>query len=88
VKVQIADEVKDFLRLLSEKDRHIVGEHINRLTDHPNVLGDVKKLKIKYPQWRFHISSRYTLFYHVEGDTVCIDHMLTMERAHKKYGKI
>ena len=88
MKIQINDKVKDFLRLLPDKDRHIVGEHISRLAGHPNVHGDVKNLKTRFPQWRFHISSRYTLFYHVEGDTVYVDHMLTMERAHKKYGKI
>jgi hypothetical protein len=35
-----------------------------------------------------HISSKYTLFYYVDSDTVFVDHIMSQELAHKKYGKI
>jgi hypothetical protein len=35
-----------------------------------------------------HISSKFTLFYPVEADTVCVDQIMTSELAHKKNGKI
>lgn len=88
MKIKIEENVKDYIRSLPDKDRHVVGEYINRLTRHPQAQGDIKKLKTRFPQWRMHISSKYTLFYHVEDDTVCIDQIMTIERAHKKYGKI
>ena len=88
MKIKIEETVKDYIRSLPDKDRHVVGEYINRLTGHPHAQGDIKKLKTRFPQWRMHISSKYTLFYHVEDDIVCIDQIMTIERAHKKYGKI
>jgi hypothetical protein len=35
-----------------------------------------------------YISMKYTLFYFVDSDTVRIDKIMTIEQAHKKYGKI
>jgi len=35
-----------------------------------------------------HISSKYTVFYFVADDMICIDRIMSQELAHKKYGKI
>jgi hypothetical protein len=35
-----------------------------------------------------HISMKYTLFYYVDSDMVWVDKIMTIEQAHKKYGKI
>jgi hypothetical protein len=35
-----------------------------------------------------HISMKYTLFYYVDADRVWVDKIMTIEQAHKKYGKI
>jgi mRNA-degrading endonuclease RelE of RelBE toxin-antitoxin system len=86
VHIQISDEVTKYLKTLSDKDRRIVGEYIDRLSEHPNAPGNIKKMKTKKPRWRLHIGSKYTLFYFVEGDTVYVDHMMTQEQAHKRYG--
>ena len=86
VHIQISDEVTKYLKTLSDKDRRIVGEYIDRLNEHPNAPGNIKKMKTKKPRWRLHIGSKYTLFYFVEGDTVYVDHMMTQEQAHKRYG--
>jgi len=88
VKIQIEDSVTSFIRSLPEKDRRVIGEHIERLTEHPNATGNIKKLNTKKPRWRMHISLKYTVFYYVISDTVYIDLIMTIERAHKKYGKI
>jgi mRNA-degrading endonuclease RelE of RelBE toxin-antitoxin system len=87
VHIQISNEVIRYLKTLSDKDRRIVGEYIDRLNEHPNAPGNIKKMKTKKPRWRLHIGSKYTLFYFVDGDTLYVDHMMTQEQAHKRYGK-
>lgn len=88
MKIKIEDKAKTFIRMLHEKDRRVIGEHINRLTEHPNAQGDIKKLKTRKPRWRMHIGSKYTVFFLVVDGTVYIDHIMSQELAHKKYGKI
>lgn len=88
MQIKIEEKARAFIRDRTEKDRRVIGEHIDRLTEHPHVQGDIKKLKTRKPRWRMHISSKYTVFYYVTDDTVCIDHIMSQELAHKKYGKI
>jgi len=88
VKIKIEDRVNEFVRELPEKDLRVIGEHIDRLTHHPNATGDIKKLRTRKPRWRMHISLKYTLFYYTDSDMVWIDKIMTIEQAHKKYGTI
>ena len=88
MRISIEDRVKEFIRELPEKDRRVIGEHIERLSDHPNATGNIRKLHTRKPRWRMHISMKYTLFYYVDSDSVWIDKIMTIEQAHKKYGKI
>jgi mRNA-degrading endonuclease RelE of RelBE toxin-antitoxin system len=88
VRIEIEDNVRTFIRDRPDKDRRVIGEHIERLTEHPNAQGNIKRLKTRKPRWRMHISSKFTLFYYVDDDTVYIDHIMSQELAHKKYGKI
>jgi mRNA-degrading endonuclease RelE of RelBE toxin-antitoxin system len=88
VQISIEDGVKEFIRQLPEKDRRVIGEHIERLSDHPDAPGNIKKLHTRKPRWRMHISMKYTLFYYVGSDTVWIDKIMTTKQPHKKYGKI
>jgi mRNA-degrading endonuclease RelE of RelBE toxin-antitoxin system len=88
VRIEIEDDAKAFIRERPDKDRRIIGEYIERLTEHPDAQGNIKKLKTRRPRWRMHISSKYTVFYYVVDDTVYIDHIMSQELAHKKYGKI
>jgi len=88
VRIRIEDDVKEFIRELPEKDRRVIGEHIDRLSEHPGATGNIKKLHTKKPRWRMHISMKYTLFYYVDSDTVWVDKIMTIEQAHKKYGMI
>jgi len=88
VRIKIEDRVKEFIRELPEKERRVIGAHIERLFDHPDASGTIKKLHTREPRRRMHISMKYPLFYYVESDTVWIDKIMTLEQAHKKYGKI
>jgi len=88
VRISIEERVKEFIRELPEKDCRVIGEHIERLSDHPNATGNIKKLHTRKLRWRMHVSLKYILFYYVESETVWIDKIMTIEQAHKKYGKI
>lgn len=88
MRINIEDRVKEFIRELPEKDRRVIGEYIERLSEHPSATGNIKKLPTRKPRWRMHISLKYTLFYYVDSETVWIDKIMTIEQAHKKYGKI
>ena len=88
MRIRIEDRVKEFIRELPEKDRRVIGEHIERLSEHPNATGNIRKLPARKPRWRMHISLKYTLFCYVDSDIVWIDKIMTIEQAHKKYGKI
>jgi len=87
VHIQISNEVTKYLKTLSDKDQRIIGEYIDRLNEHPNAPGNIKKMKTKKPRWQLHIGSKYTLFYFVDGDSLYVDHIMTQEQAHKRYGK-
>lgn len=49
MRIKIEDTVKDFIRELPEKDRRVIGEHIERLSEHPSATGNIKKLHTKNP---------------------------------------
>jgi len=86
-RVTVSNDIIKYLGTLSEKDQRIIGGYIDRLNEHPNAPGNLKKMKTKKPRWRLHIGSKFTLFYFVDGDTLYVDHMMTQEQAHKRYGK-
>ena len=88
MRIKIEDRVKEFIMELPEKDRRVISEHIERLSEHPSAMGNIKKLHTSKPRWRMHILLKYTLFYYVDSDMVWIDKIMTIEQAHKKYGKI
>jgi len=75
-----------FIELLPEKDRRIVGEHIARLEEKWPPDGDLERL---YDcRYRFHISRRYTMFLEHDGDETTVLRIMTIEQAHKWYGRI
>jgi hypothetical protein len=75
-----------FIELLPEKDRRIVGEHISRLEGGWPPDGDLERLYDH--RFRLHISRRYTLFIEHEGDDTTVLQIMTIEQAHKRYGRI
>jgi len=78
--------VKKFIELLTEKDRRIVGEHISRLEGEWPPAGDLEKLNDN--RFRFHISRRYTLFIEHDSENTTVLQIMTIEQAHKRYGRI
>jgi mRNA-degrading endonuclease RelE of RelBE toxin-antitoxin system len=88
LKIEVTERAIKFLTSLPEKDRRIVGEHIDRLSDHPHAHGDIKRLNTPKERYRMHVSYRYTIFYYPYEKTIIINEIMTTEQAHKKYGRI
>ncbi|MFA4860759.1 hypothetical protein [Methanoregula sp.] len=89
---RIEDEPLAFLESLPEKTQHIVRTKLSLLkTDPwPGKGGDKEKFSCrgKKPVYRLHISRSYTALYRIEHDIVFIFYLDTIERAHKKYGRL
>ena len=84
--LNVKPNVIKFIQLLPEKDRRIVGEHISRLEEKWPPDGDLEKL---YDcRYRLHISRRYTMFLEHDGDETTVLRIMTLEQAHKRYGRI
>jgi len=86
--VEIESKVTSFLATLPEKDRRIIGEHIDRLADHPHAHGYIEPLWTKRKRFKMHVSGKYVVFFFVVQETVRVDLIMTTEQAHKRYGRI
>ncbi len=93
-KVLIDREALKYVVSLPEKSREIVRKNLKKLGENPYLgggKGDKEKLtyrgKILY---RFHIGRSFTAFYLVYEDKhkVKILKVMTIERAHKEYGRL
>ena len=83
---EIKPRALSFLESLPVKDRRIVAEHIDRIESKWPPAGDLERLYgIRY---RMHVSHRYTIFIEHEGKDTSILQIMTIEQAHKRYGKI
>lgn len=89
--VVIDVDAKDFLDRLPEKSRNIVKTKLGILkTDpFPGKGGDKELLNSpKHKEvYRLHISRSYTAFYRIEGKTVVVLWLGSIEKAHKIYGR-
>jgi mRNA interferase RelE/StbE len=81
----------EFCKRLKEKDLRVVREHLQCLEQLWSAPGDIKRLHgpegvIRY---RMHIARKFTVFFRIydEEDCVHVDAIMTMEQAHRKYGK-
>jgi mRNA-degrading endonuclease RelE of RelBE toxin-antitoxin system len=88
VKILITERAIRFLESLPDKDLRIVSEHIDRLANHPDATGDIKRLTMKKERYRMHVSYRYTVFFYPDGENIIVNEIMTTEQAHKKYGRI
>jgi len=86
--LRITIRAKKFLERLPGKDCRIVGNHIDRLVDHPYAHGDIKRLNTPKERYRMHVSDKYIVFFYPDGNSLVIDEILTSEQAHKRYGRI
>jgi mRNA-degrading endonuclease RelE of RelBE toxin-antitoxin system len=93
-KILIKRRAEKFFDELPAKSRKILEEHIKVLIEFPYAgkgRGDKKKLKLKSKEiYRMHIGRSYTMFYeiHEEEKVVEILNILTIEEAHKLYGRL
>jgi mRNA-degrading endonuclease RelE of RelBE toxin-antitoxin system len=88
LKIEITERAVKFLTNLPDKDRRIIGEHIDRLADHPHAHGDIERLNTPKERYRMHVSYRYTIFFYSRDKAIIINEIMTTEQAHKKYGRI
>ncbi|QYZ78982.1 hypothetical protein E2N92_05855 [Methanofollis formosanus] len=85
----------DFLNSLPEKSQRIIKEKLALLkTDpYPGKTGGKKRLNTEGMEvYRLHIGRSFTAIYLIHTDTgepfVEITHLMTIEQAHKRYGRL
>ncbi|OQA54598.1 MAG: hypothetical protein BWY45_02534 [Euryarchaeota archaeon ADurb.Bin294] len=90
--ILVEDAVLDFLKVLPEKSQRIIRSKIAHLGDNPYPGKDGDKecftSRGKDPVYRLHISRSYTAFYRIKDESVYVYDLMTIEKAHKKYGLI
>lgn len=89
--ILIEKKAREFLTRLPPKARRIVVEKIQELEDDPFPGGNKEKLECPHPPavYRLHISRSFTVFYIIEheANTVKVEKIVTIERAHKEYSR-
>jgi mRNA-degrading endonuclease RelE of RelBE toxin-antitoxin system len=86
--VEISEEAVAFYKQLPDKDKRIIKEHFQRLTEFPDCRGDVERLTSPegIVRYRIHISRKYTAIFQVYDEGILKVHaLMTIEQAHKKY---
>lgn len=91
--IAIQRKSAEFLNGLDDKSRRIVRTRLSVLGDDPFPGKGGDKELIKSPRgrsgekvYRLHIGRSFTAFYRINGKTVYVTEVLTIEQAHKKYG--
>jgi len=87
----IERKAEEFLKKLPGKSRRIAIEKILDLRDDPYPGGNKEKLDYPHPPavYRLHVSRSFTVFYIIEDNeqSVKIEKITTIERAHKEYSR-
>ena len=84
----------EFLNSLDIKDQRIIKDKLKILQDnpYPGQDGDNEKLRTnkKRESYRLHIARSFTVIYTIDQDEnkVYITHIMSIERAHRRYGRI
>ena len=92
--VVVRKELVEYLNSLDDKSRRIVRAKLFSLEDNPCPGSSGDKERLSLPDdtvlYRMHIGRTWTVLYRVDEDstTVKIIDMLTIEQAHKKYGRL
>jgi mRNA interferase RelE/StbE len=88
VNVEIASGVIKTLQRYPEKSRELIFHHIRTLED-PYSAPDVECLNQSKRVYRMHIGRTYTVFFTIHQDShlVRVDDLMTIEQAHKRYGR-
>ena len=92
--VRVRKPVAAFLDALPEKSRRIVATALRDLVENPfpGSGGNKELLTLSGGRqvYRLHIARTYTAFYGVDTDAeiVSVYELLTIEQAHKRYGRL
>lgn len=90
--VLINTDALKYIDTLTEKSKRLIKRKLEALKDNPHPgRDDKKKLQLpNYDLFRMHVSRSYTIFYRIyeEEKTVMILNIMTVEEAHKKYGRL
>ena len=84
----------DFLHSLEAKDQRIIKEKLKILQDnpYPGPDGDKEKLHTnkKRESYRLHVARSFTVIYNIDpyNSLVYITHIMSIEKAHRRYGRI
>ncbi len=83
----------DFLHTLPEKSQRIVTAKLAalRIDPYPGSGGDKERLNTDGTEvFRLQIGRPFTALYliHTDGNRVEITHLMTIEQAHKRYGRL
>jgi len=89
--VVLSEGAVDFLHMLDDKSKSICKKNLQKLSSpYPGRgIGDKEKLIVAGEElYRLHIGRSYTVFYIIDekNKIVRVLEILTIERAHKKYG--
>jgi len=88
VDVQIERTVIKTLEKYPEKIREHIFNHLRKLED-PYTAPDVECLHPKVQVYRMHIGRTYTVIFKIYKETNCVVilDLMTIEQAHKRYGR-
>ena len=83
----------DFLHTLPEKSQRIITAKLAalRIDPYPGSGGDKERLNTDGTEvFRLQIGRSFTVFYliHTDRNWVEITHLMTIEQAHKRYGRL
>jgi mRNA-degrading endonuclease RelE of RelBE toxin-antitoxin system len=92
--VKVRNTADAFIGVVPEKSRRIIKSALKDLEENPfpGSGGDKEKLVLSSSReiYRLHIARTYTAFYSVDKEKriVKVHDILTIEQAHKKYGRL
>jgi mRNA interferase RelE/StbE len=91
-RVLISRDALNYLATLTEKSKRLINRRLEVLKEDPYPgRADKKKLHLSgYDLFRMHVSRSYTIFYRIEEQekAVKILDIMTLEEAHKRYGRL
>jgi len=92
--VKVRNTVIHFINSVPEKSQRIITEALARLEDDPfpGSGGNKERINLRKGRevYRMHIARKFTVFYSVDlpNKIVRVHEILTIEQAHKKYGRL
>ncbi len=83
-----------FLNSLAAKDQRIIKDKLKILQDNPYASPDGDKENLhtnkRRKSYRLHVARSFTVLYNIDPDDnlVYITHIMSIEKAHRRYGRI